>query len=69
MVGNRTHTWWGGHIHGGLASQQASFGGGPGWMGARGARPLHAFGFPTMYLNQWYQILGIRIVPYEMSFL
>ena len=35
-----SHTWWAAHIHGGLASQQASFGGGPGWMGARGARPL-----------------------------
>ena len=49
MVGNRTHTWWGAHIHGGLASQQASFGGGPGWIGARGARgagiwvPHHVF--------------------------
>ena len=43
-----SHTWWAAHIHGGLAIQQASFGGGPGWMGpapggragpAQGARP------------------------------
>ena len=71
-----SHTWWAAHIHGGLASQQASFGGGPGWMGARGARgagPGHhvcglptMYGFPTMYLASPPGIL-IKGIRYHVS--
>ena len=54
-----THTWWGAHIHGGLASQQATVHvGSPPCMGSV---PHHAFGFPTMYLNQRYQVSSIII--------
>ena len=61
-----SHTWWAAHIHGGLASQQASFGGGPGWMGARGARGA-VFGFPTMYFDQGYQDFRYQDFRYQVS--
>ena len=38
-----THTWWAAQIHGGLASQPASFGGPAGWPGQ------HVCGLPTTY--------------------
>ena len=68
MVGNRTHTWWGGHIHGNLAPHQSWPAGWPGHHVLHVASPPcmdsvphHAFGFPTMYLNQRYQVSSIRI--------
>ena len=67
-----THAWWEAHIHGGLASQPASFGGVPGW-GARGAWPGHhvyglptMYGFPTMYLASPPCIL-IKGIRYQES--
>ena len=41
MVGS-PHTWCGAHIHGSLASQPASFSGGPGWGGAHNGRWIYS---------------------------
>ena len=71
-----THTWWGAHIHGGLASQPASFGG-PGaapqgrphtagrLAGCMWA-PHHVCGFPTMHLGSPPCIL-IKGISYQVS--
>ena len=52
MVGS-PHTWWPGQPAG-----QATMVGSPPCMGSV---PHHAFGFPTMYLNQRYQVSSIII--------
>ena len=52
MVGS-PYTWCGAHIHGGLASQPASFGGGPGWgEGAHNGRWIAAPPPPNLAPHQ-----------------
>ena len=58
MVGNRTHTWWGFQIHGGLASQQARFRVGQVGFGPEGCAQGRPWG--------WAPLAPIQLDPHQI---